>query len=94
MKSLYVTDATFSQALERDHARGLLGFVQIVISDTIVLDGITLRVSSGGRRYLSYPSKNTRSGARFPFVRPVGEDARLDVQRQVFAALGIEESRS
>ncbi len=94
MKSLYVTDATLSPALQHDRARGLIGFVQIVINDTIALDGVTLRVDSDGRRYLGYPSRDTRGGSRFPYIRPLDENARQDVQRQVFAALGIDEGGS
>ncbi|MCP4036597.1 MAG: hypothetical protein GY733_06645 [bacterium] len=91
MNALTVTDAEFAPALARDRDRGLIGYVQVVINDTMVLDGLTLRVSSDGRRYLSYPSKSTRGGSRFPYIRPISERVRQDLQRQVFLALEIEE---
>ncbi len=92
MNALYVTHAEVSPAELRDRERGLLGYVQVIVNDMIVLDGLTLRKGVDGRRYLGDPSKGTRSGSRFPYIRPLSEEARQDVQRQVFTALEIEEN--
>ncbi len=91
MNALIVTDVKVSPAQEHDRERGLLGFVEVTLNNVLVLDGLTLRLSAEGRMYLSYPSK-VRGGVRFPYVRPRGDEERRDVERQVFAALKVEDT--
>ena len=70
---------------------GLLGWVTVVVNGTVSLDGLTLRRSEAGRPFIAYPARTDRRGGRHPYIHPLGEAARVELERQVLAALGLEE---
>ena len=74
-----------------DADRGLLGFVTIKLAGRIMLDGIALRRNATGRLCLSFPERRDSCGRRHPYIRPVDDQARRDLEAQVFAALGLED---
>ena len=90
--TLHVTDARLTPARPRDRDTGLLGYVELVLNGTLAVDGVTLRRSSDGALYVAYPARTDRAGARHPYIRPLDESARKDVEGQVLAALGLEEA--
>ncbi len=95
MSTVQVSDVHFTAAaagVEVSTQSGLVGYVSLVVNDVLVLDGITMRRSPEGRPYLSYPQRTDRVGARHPYIRPLGEAARVELERQVLAALGLEEA--
>ena len=92
MKGLQISDVRLKCAPELEVKTGLVGYISLVINDAIVLDGITLRRSSDGRPYLSYPGRSDRRQGRHPYVRPVCDPVRREIERQVFRALGITEA--
>ncbi len=89
MTRILVTDTTFTPAPDRDRERGLMGYLQVTLNEAVVLDGLTVRITVDGRRYLAYPSKSGRNGARHPYVRPLNEGVRETLQQQAFQLLGI-----
>ncbi len=86
---LWVSNVRLTAAPEQQVAEGFVGYVSLVVNDVLVLDGITMRRSAEGRPYLSYPQRTDRVGARHPYIRPLGEAARVELERQVLAALGL-----
>ena len=90
--SLVVTETTFTQASERDEARGLLGYLAIVLNESIRADGLTLRRTEGGELYVAFPARTDRAGMRHALLRPLDEEHRRALQAQVFAQLGIGEA--
>ena len=73
----------------RDVACGLLGYVTFVVGGLRV-DGVTLRRTLCGRLTLGYPTKRYAPESRYHVVRPVDDEARREVERQVLEALGLE----
>ena len=89
MNGLHVTDAHLTPARPRDRATGLLAYIEFELNGTLAVDGATLRRSAEGAEYVCYPARTDRSGARHPYVRPVNDAARRDLECQVLRALGL-----
>ncbi len=88
--TLRVSDVRLTPAGPRDRDTGLLAYIEVVFNGALAIDGVTLRRSSDGALYVAYPARTDRAGGRHPYVRPVGESARRDVEGQVLRALGLE----
>lgn len=92
MSSILVTDVHFASAGKEKEASGLLGVVRFTLNNDLAVDGIALRRSTDDRFYLSYPSRTDRFGQRHPYLRPLGDGARRQIEDQVFLALGLSET--
>ncbi len=90
--TLRVTGVRLTPGRPKDRDTGLLGYVELVLNGTLAIDGVTLRRSSDGALYVAYPARTDHTGGRHPYLRPLGEDARLALERQVLEALGLEEA--
>jgi len=90
---LRVSDLRFSEASEADARTGLVGWIRLVINDAIALDGIALRRTLDGNRLtLSFPARRDGSGRQRFFVRPITDEARRELERQILSRLGIDEA--
>ena len=85
-----ISGVGFTRATDDDMKRGLLGYVTCTFADLLLLDGLTLRVTEGGRHVLSFPCRTDGRGARHPYFRPQDDRARRIIEDVVFAALGVE----
>lgn len=81
---------TWIRASDADARDGLIGFLSFFVGDLIV-DNVTLRRTLDGRFALSWPARTDRSGRRHSTVRPVDDEARKQIEQQVFAELGQRE---
>jgi hypothetical protein len=84
--SVRVESVHANRAGRRDRTRGLLAFVQFEVNGLRV-DGATVRRTRGGRLVLSYPCRLDRWGQEHPFVLPVDERCRDEIERAVLAQL-------
>jgi hypothetical protein len=82
-----LTSASFHQS-----RAGLIGYVTLQYGDLLV-DGITLRVTSRGRPTLTFPARRDQRGREHPLVRPADRKTRDAIEAAVFAALGLEGTR-
>lgn len=90
MNAPRLLDVRFTPASDTDAAVGLLAYVSCTFEGLLRLDGLTLRRTLAGRVTLTYPARTDRAGRRHPYYRPVDDDARLAIEAQVFAALGLQ----
>ncbi len=90
MLPLVVSNVKFSAASEEDEEGGLLGYVTAIVNGALQLDGMTLRRTAEGRRALSFPARKDNVGRQHFYVRPISDEARLDMEVQVLRALGHE----
>lgn len=74
-----VSDVLFTSAPD---GRGLLGYVSCRVDD-LLLDGLALRRTRGGRLTVAFPCRRDRRGRMHPLVRPVGPG----VEAAILAAL-------
>ena len=86
-----VTQVKFTASSARDQATGLLGWLRLELDATLVVDGITLRRTLDGRHALSFPTRIDGTGRDRPYVRPIDDATRRDLEQQVFERLGLEE---
>ena len=89
---LLLTDVSFVRGSASERASGLMGFVAVTVDGALRLEGLALRRTVAGNLSLSFPERRDASGERHPLVRPLGDDARIAIEAQVFAALAGEEA--
>lgn len=87
---LRVSQVRFTSAGRGDRDRGLLGFVAFTLGGTLEVDGVTLRRSRQGTKYLSFPARVDGRGERHPYLRPVDDLTRVSIEQAVLEALGQE----
>jgi len=68
---------------------GLLGWVRCRLNGVLQLSCIALRRTRDGRHVLSFPARTDAAGERHFIVRPLDDRTRIEIERQVFAALGL-----
>ena len=91
---LRVSTVCMCPATSQELATGLLGWVTIQVGALLLLDGIALRRTRGGRLALSFPERSDSHGRRHPIVRPLDDRARHELESQVFASLGLREGEA
>ena len=92
MSSILVTEVRLMPGRPRDRDAGLLGWVSCTVGATLRLDGLALRRTREGRLALSFPCRRDRQGRKHPLVRPLDDAARVSIERQILAALRLEEA--
>lgn len=85
-----VTAIRFTPGTSDEVRLGLIGYVSCVVGGTILLDGITLRMTAERRPALSFPTRTDKRGRRHALVRPLDDHARREIEATVFEALGID----
>jgi DNA-binding cell septation regulator SpoVG len=91
-KQLKITDIAFKAAGDAlVEQTGLLGWISVTIDNRLRLDGVTLRRTADGRLTLSFPAKRDGTGRKHSYVRPIDDRTRIEIEQQVFHALGLEE---
>ena len=86
---LTISGVAFTAAPDSDRERGLLGWIALTLNGQLRLDGVTLRRTLEGRITLSFPERRDGAGVAHPIVRPLGPEARRNLEDQVFRALGL-----
>ena len=85
-----ITAVGFTRADAVHVRQGLLGYITCVFAGTLLLDGITLRLTAAGRPTLSFPVRRDGRGKQHPYFRPLNTDARKTIEAAIFRALGID----
>jgi hypothetical protein len=70
-----------------DLRAGLVGFISLFVGNLIV-DGVTLRITRDRRFVLSWPARTDRAGRRHSTVRPVDDEVRRRIEREILGQLG------
>ena len=88
-RALCITDVELVRASPAEARTGLFGYVSCTLNGGIALDGITLRRTRFGRA-LSFPAKLDRQGFEHHYVRPLDDETRREIERQVFAQIDVD----
>ncbi len=83
---LCITEFAFTPAPRSLRATGLLGFLRLVLNDTVVIDGITIRRTLQGTIVVSWPEHHRRGASR-RVVHPRDEDSRAFIEREILRVL-------
>lgn len=78
---------TWVRASDAEVRTGLLGYLSVYYG-ALVLDSIALRRAADGRFVLSFPARTDRRGQRHSIVRPVHDEARRAIERELLGQLG------
>ncbi len=88
-----ISQVTFKPGSKEAAASGLLGWVCFTVSGVLRLDGVALRRTLDERLALSFPARRACAGRQHKLVCPLNDGSRREIERQVFEALGFEESQ-
>lgn len=81
-----VSSLRFTPCGPNDQERGLLGHLAFQ-HGSLSIDSVALRRTRRGRLELSYPERSCRHGMRFPIVRPINDEARLELETAILQAV-------
>lgn len=81
----------FTAAPAVDIEKGLIGYLSCRVNNSLQVNGLVLRRTRTGRPALSFPARTDRCGRQHFYLRPLDETTRLEIERQVFEALGTKE---
>ena len=87
MTELVVTDVRLTTCDPKSRRRGLLGYLTFMLNGALRFDGVALRRTAAGQLSLTFPARRDRQGNDHPYVRPVDQGVRSEIERQVFAIL-------
>ena len=68
---------------------GFLGWIRCRLNRSLLLDGIALRRTRDGRPSLSFPARRDGAGRQRFYLRPQDDEAREEIEYQIFVALGL-----
>ncbi len=77
------------RASDAEVRTGLLAYISVEHGH-LILDGITLRRTTDGRFVLSFPARTDRAGRRHPYIRPVDDEARRQIEAEIMGRLGAD----
>ncbi len=86
-----VSGVELTHSAPPDALKGLLGWLRFDVNGALRLDGVALRRTREGTIALTFPARRDRQGRDHPLVRPLDSEARAAIERQVLAALGLDE---
>lgn len=85
--TLRITNIHFLRAGSGERTTGVRGWVSFDIDESIQLASIAVRRRSDGGFYLSFPERRDSKGKVFPYMRPLGREARRLIEEQVLGVL-------
>jgi hypothetical protein len=85
-----VTRVRFRPGRPREIASGILGYVAFEFGDAFEVGGIQVRRGIEGLAYVCWPRGAGRGPGWALVLRPLHEDVRRAVERQISAALDLE----
>jgi len=89
-EKLEVNTLKYIPASQEENRTGLMGWVSCTLNGCILLSGIAVRRTRDGRRTLSFPARKDGAGLIHHFYKPLDRETQLEIERQVFLALGME----
>jgi hypothetical protein len=89
-QAILVSDVRFIQSSEDQRAEGLLGWVGLRLNRCMQMNSIALRRTRDGRLTLSFPARRDGAGLIHHYYKPLDRETQVEIERQVFLALGME----
>lgn len=84
-----ISNVRFTAAAAAEVNTGLLGWLRFD-RDGLRLDGVALRRTVDGRLALSFPARVDSAGRQHPYIRPLSDTARREIEREVLKQLRFE----
>lgn len=85
--TLRITNIRFLPAAPAGLATGVRGWVSLDLNEILQLTGIAVRRKPDGGIYLSFPERRDSKGNVFPYMRPLGREARRSIETHVIGVL-------
>lgn len=92
--ALQVSNVRFSAAGEGDLRSGLLGWIAFDLNEVVRIDGVTVRETRDRRITLSFPARRDSRGTPHPYLRPLTDEVRLEIESLVLGTLGFRTSEA
>jgi DNA-binding cell septation regulator SpoVG len=82
---------TWVRADDEQAREGLVGFLSLFVGEDLIVDNVTLRRTLDGRYSLSWPARTDKHGKKHSSVRPVSDEVRRRIEREILAELAQRE---
>ena len=79
----------FVRSSQVESRTGLLGWCSFTLGNLIRVDGVCVRRTREGRLVLSFPARRDRAGIDHPYVRPVDDATRRQIEDAILRELGL-----
>lgn len=66
---------------------GQIAWVSFVLNDRLRVSGVTVRRTLDDEYRLSFPARTSDDGDKYFYVRPISNDARIEIETAIFDAL-------
>lgn len=86
-RALHIGEIQIRWASTLERETGLIGFVGLTIEGRIRVDGLTIRRARSGGTYIAYPHRKDRLGRERPWMFPIDDEARVEIERAVAARM-------
>jgi len=80
-----ISDIRFHHCRREDRGSGLRGWATFVVDGKWIFDSVAVRRAYDGRGVISFPVHRDGKGIEHPYVRPVSNKVRSEIEAQVVA---------
>jgi DNA-binding cell septation regulator SpoVG len=87
---LRVSNVRLKRANPRLEQTGLVGWISCTLNGALLLDGLCLRRTLGGRWTVGFPARKDGQGRIHHYIQPLDEHAQREIETQILAALGLQ----
>lgn len=84
-----ITDVRFHAASPDLQATGLIGWAAFSVDGSLRVEQVAVRRTATGRLALSFPARRDGKGRQRFYTRPLDDETRRLIEREVFGALGL-----
>lgn len=84
-----IRELRLKPASSQEQRTGLLGWLSGRLGPHLKVDGIAIRRTLDGHLRLSFPERRDSAGRSHPYLKPVDDETRRLIEREVFRRLGL-----
>ena len=84
-----ISRIAFVRSNQVESRTGLLGWCSFTLGNLVRVDGVCVRRTRAGRLALSFPSRRDRAGNDHPYIRPIDDATRRQLEATILSALGL-----
>ncbi len=86
---LVISGVKLTPAPATERSAGLLGWISCTVGEALRLDGLALRRTREGVLTIAFPCRKDGAGRKHYVVRPLDDEARKAIERQVLEQLEV-----
>lgn len=82
-----ITEIRIDAAPPELAATGHIAWISLLLNDRLRISGVTARRTLDGEFRLSFPARTSDDGSKHFYIRPINDEARVEIETAIFDAL-------